>query len=185
MYLKTNKCIIRSLRDEDAEDLAKYANNRKIWINLRDIFPHPYYIEDARKFITFASAQVSECNFAIEVDNKAVGTIGLVLGKDVERYSAEIGCWLGEDYWRRGIATVALQAVTDWAIKTYSLVRVFAVPFARNRASCRVLEKVGYKLEGRLHCSATKDGKVIDQLMYAYVVCTGNCTTKELNGKNH
>lgn len=177
MYLNTNNCIVRSLRDEDAEELAKYANNKKIWLNLRDIFPHPYSIEDANTFIAFASSQVPECIFAIEMDHKAVGIIGLNLGKDVERRSAEIGFWLGEYYWGRGIATTALQVVTYWAIKTYSLVRVFAVPFARNGASCRVLEKVGYKLEGRLRCSAIKDGKTIDQFMYAYVVDHG-CPVK-------
>jgi RimJ/RimL family protein N-acetyltransferase len=108
--------------------------------------------------------------FAIAVNDEAVGGIGFVLRGDVERVSAEIGYWLAEPFWKRGIATEALVAVTAYAIETHNLTRVFALPFAWNTASCRVLEKAGYVLEARLRRSAIKDGKITDQMQYAFVV---------------
>ncbi|HBN09464.1 MAG TPA: GNAT family N-acetyltransferase [Cyanobacteria bacterium UBA8530] len=168
MYLKS-KVVVRSFRPEDAESLAKQANNRKIWLNLRDLFPYPYRLEDARRFIARTASQVPEENFAIEVEKKAVGAIALIQGKDVERCSAEIGFWLGEEYWGRGIATSAVESVRDWAVETRSLIRLFAFVFGHNTASRRVLEKAGFELEGRLRCSAVKDGRITDQLLLAYL----------------
>jgi len=147
-----------------------YANNRKVWSNLRDLFPHPYKISDARKFIRLSLADEHETRFAIVVDGKAVGAIGLGLHGDVERVSAEIGYWLGEPFWGRGIMTEVVQAVTRFAVKQYRLTRIYAVPFEWNLASFRVLEKSGYRLEGRMQRSAIKEGKIVDQLLYAYVV---------------
>ena len=111
-----------------------------------------------------------ETFFAIAVGGEAVGGIGFVLQQDVERVSAEIGYWLGEAFWGRGIVTEALAAVTRYAIEQHQLTRVFAVPFAYNAPSCRVLEKAGYVLEARLRRSAIKDGTVVDQLQYAFIV---------------
>lgn len=145
-----------------------YANNRKVWINLRDRFPHPYTTRDGYAFLKHTREQRPETAFAIVVDNQAAGGIGFQLHGDVERVSAEIGYWLGEPFWGRGIATEALVAVTEYAIATHGLTRVYAVPFAWNHASCRVLEKAGYVLEGRLRRSAVKDGSVTDQLQYAF-----------------
>lgn len=150
--------------------LALHANNRKVWLNLRDRFPHPYSEHDARNFIRAAHRMNPETFFAIGVDGFAVGGIGFVLQSDVERVSAEVGYWLGEPFWGRGIATDALRALTRYAIEQHRLTRVFAVPFADNTASCRVLEKAGYTLEGRLRRSAIKDGHIVDQLQYAFVV---------------
>ena len=101
------------------------------------------------------------------VDDLPVGSIGAVLGEDVERCSAEVGYWLGEAYWGRGIATLALLAFTRFAFAAYGVERLFAVPLAANIASCRVLEKAGYRLEGRMRRSAVKDGVVQDQALYA------------------
>ncbi len=103
------------------------------------------------------------------VDDLPVGSIGAVLGEDVERCSAEVGYWLGERYWGRGIATRALVGFTGYAFATYEVERLFAVPLAANTASCRVLEKAGYWLEGRMRRSAVKDGVVQVQLLYAIV----------------
>ena len=111
-----------------------------------------------------------ETGFAITIGQEAVGGIGFNQQRDIERVSAEIGYWLGESLWGRGIATEALAAVTQYAIEHHKLTRVFAVTFVSNPASCRVLEKAGYVLEGRLRRSAVKDGVVIDQLQYAIVV---------------
>ena len=106
-------------------------------------------------------------HWAIEVDGEAAGGIGIEPKTDVERISAEIGYWLGESCWKRGILTEALQAVTAEAFKRFDLMRLYALPFADNPASVRVLEKAGYLLEGHLRQSVIKDGKVRDQLLYA------------------
>jgi RimJ/RimL family protein N-acetyltransferase len=169
MQLTLKTCVVRSWRPSDAEPLARYANNRKIWINLRDAFPHPYTARDARDFIRSVVHRTPETSFAITIDDDPVGAISFVLHPDVERVSAEIGYWLAEPFWGRGIATEALAAVTKHAVQTHALTRVYAVPFAWNAASCRVLEKAGYVLEARLRNSAIKDGQLIDQMQYAYV----------------
>lgn len=169
MQLDLESCSVRSFRETDAVELARHANNRKVWLQLRDRFPHPYTIDDARGFIAFARGANPETAFAVTVDDLPVGSIGAVLGEDVERCSAEVGYWLGESCWGRGIATRVLVGFTGYAFATYGLERLFAVPLAANTASCRVLEKAGYRLEGRMRRSAVKDGVVHDQLLYAIV----------------
>ena len=170
MYIELKNCFVRSYRPSDAESLAFQANNKKIWLNLRDLFPHPYTVEHADNFIQRVINSSTETNFAICVGENAVGGIGYKLHTDVERISAEIGYWLGETYWGRGIATEALKAITEYAIKNHELKRIFAVPYETNNASHRVLEKAGYVFEGRMRKSAIKDGKILDQLLFAYVV---------------
>jgi len=169
VHLKLNSCELRSWTTSDVDALVRYANNRKIWLNLRDAFPHPYTRNDAREFIRDVRDRAPETTFAIAIDGEAAGSIGFVLHRDVERVSAEVGYWLGEPFWGRGIATEALIAVTRHAITAHSLTRIFAVPFAWNLASCRVLEKAGYVLEARLRCSAIKDGRLTDQFQYAFI----------------
>ena len=166
--LKT--CDVRSWRTSDAESLLRHANNRNIWLNLRDAFPYPYTKHDARAYIRSVRDRTPETTFAIAVDEEAVGSIGFVLRTDVERVSAEIGYWLAEPFWGRGIATEALAALTQYAIVAHGLTRIYALPFAWNLASCRVLEKAGYVLEARLRRSAIKDGEITDQMQYAYIV---------------
>jgi [ribosomal protein S5]-alanine N-acetyltransferase len=161
--------VVRSFEASDVTAIACYANNRQIWLNLRDRFPHPYHRADAQAFIRFARREHPESNFAIALDGEAIGGIGIAARADVERVSAEVGYWLGEPFWGRGLATAAVRAVTQHAIETRQLTRVFALPFAHNTASCRVLEKAGYILEARLVRSAVKDGVVVDQMQYAYI----------------
>jgi RimJ/RimL family protein N-acetyltransferase len=108
-------------------------------------------------------------DLAIEYGGEAVGGIGFTLGSDVERHSAEVGYWLGEGFWGRGIATAALHEATRWAIATFNLFRVFAVPFSDNLGSIRVLEKAGFVREGVMRCAAVKDGQIKDQALYAFV----------------
>jgi [ribosomal protein S5]-alanine N-acetyltransferase len=170
MQLTLPTCTVRSWRVSDASSLSTYANSRKIWLNLRDRFPHPYTLQDALEFLRSIIGREPETLFAIAVEGKAVGGIGFVLQQDVERVSAEVGYWLGEPFWGRGIATDALKAVTRYAIEQHGLTRVFAVPFASNTASCRVLEKAGYALEARLRRSSIKDGIITDQCQYAFIV---------------
>jgi RimJ/RimL family protein N-acetyltransferase len=169
MQLKLSTCDVRSWRASDAASLSTHANNRKVWINLRDRFPHPYSEKDARAFLRHIQQTPEETFLAIVVDGEAVGGIGFVKQPDVERVSAEIGYWLGEAFWGRGITTDALRAVTRYAFDHHQLSRLFALPFATNVASCRVLEKAGYGLEGRLRRSAIKDGVILDQLQYACI----------------
>jgi RimJ/RimL family protein N-acetyltransferase len=169
MELNLRTCVIRPWRASDVDSLVAHANNRKIWINLRDRFPHPYTARDGRTFIRAARKMQPETFFAIAVNGAAVGGIGFVMLQDVERVSAEVGYWLGEPFWGRGIVTEALIAVTEYAIEQHRLTRLFALPFAFNTASCRVLEKAGYLLEARLRRSAIKDGSVVDQLQYAFI----------------
>ena len=169
MQLILKTCEVRSWRTSDVESLVRHANNRKIWLNLRDAFPHPYTSRDARDYIRLARQRTPETAFALAVQDEAVGSIGFVLHPDVERVSAEIGYWLAEPFWGRGITTEALVATTRYAIDAHRLTRIYAVPFAWNVASCRVLEKAGYVLEARLRRSAIKNGGITDQMQYAFV----------------
>jgi RimJ/RimL family protein N-acetyltransferase len=170
MLLRLKSCDVRSWQTTDVDALARHANNQKIWLNLRDAFPHPYTRQHARDFIRAVRQRAPETTFAIAVRGEAVGSIGFVLHPDVERVSAEIGYWLAESQWGKGIVTEALGAVTRYAIETHHLTRVYALPFASNTASCRVLEKAGYALEARLRRSAIKNGTVTDQMQYAFIV---------------
>lgn len=166
--LELQRSVVRSWRGEDAQSIAPHADNRKVWLNLRDAFPHPYTLADAEAWVRHNLEARPETNFAIEVGGAAVGSIGFRLHADVERIGAEIGYWLAEPLWGRGITTEALVAVTRHATEGHGLERVWAVPFAWNEASHRVLEKAGYRLEGRMRKSAIKDGRIVDQLLYAW-----------------
>jgi [ribosomal protein S5]-alanine N-acetyltransferase len=162
-------CAIRPWRAGDEDALARHADDREVWINLRDRFPHPYTAADARAWLRHVQETAPRTDFAIGVDGEAVGGVGITLGDDVFRRSAEIGYWLGKRFWGRGIATAVVKATTDWAFGHFGLCRLHAGVFEWNLASARVLEKAGFLLEGRLRRSVTKDGRTIDQLLYAIV----------------
>jgi ribosomal-protein-alanine N-acetyltransferase len=167
MELVAATCRLRRFRPEDAPSLARHANDRDVWLNLRDRFPHPYAERDAAGYIAHAARQSSAASFAIDVDGEAIGSVSLHPGHDVERVSGEIGYWLGRAHWGRGIVTDAVRLATTHAFAALGLRRVFAVPFASNAASSRVLEKAGYVREGLLRHSAVKDGVLLDQLLWA------------------
>jgi RimJ/RimL family protein N-acetyltransferase len=162
-------CTVRSWLETDVADLTAQANDREVWLNLRDRFPHPYGRADAEAWITCASAQMPERNLAIALRDVAIGGIGLELQEDVHRRSAEIGYWLGRTYWGQGVATAAVNAVTSYGFTRLGLCRIYAVVFEHNGASCRVLEKCGYQYEGRMRKSVIKEGRTLDQLLYARV----------------
>jgi [ribosomal protein S5]-alanine N-acetyltransferase len=168
--LQLSTCDVRSWATGDVESLVRHANNRKISVNLRDRFPHPYTRDVAQAFIRSVRERIPETAFAIAVGGEAVGGIGFVLQDDIERVSAEIGYWLAEPLWGRGIATEAVRAMTSYAIAQHGLTRVYARVADWNAASMRVLEKSGYVLEARLRRSAIKDGTIIDQVQYAFIV---------------
>jgi RimJ/RimL family protein N-acetyltransferase len=169
MELKLQSCAIRPWVEQDAVAIQRHANNRKIWINLRDIFPHPYSLQDARSFLGFVLKEEPATTFAIATASEAIGCIGLRLGNDVHRKTAELGYWLGEPFWGRGIMSEAVAAFTRWAFKAFDLQRIFAEPFEDNAASARVLEKAGFVCEGRLRANVLKDGKRLDSFLYALV----------------
>lgn len=167
--MKLSKSVLRAWQPGDETSLVRHANSRTIWRNLRDAFPQPYTLAEAKRWIEVANPTTPITNFAIVVDRAAVGAIGLVLREDVFRRSAEIGYWLGEEFWGRGIVTEAVRAVTDYAFETFDLCRVYAGVFEWNPASMRVLEKAGYEFECRMKKSVTKDGETIDEFIYAIV----------------
>jgi RimJ/RimL family protein N-acetyltransferase len=165
--LRPRSCLVREYRPDDALSLARHGNNRKIWLNLRDLFPHPYTEAHAAGYIAHVCKRPEILSFAIDVGGEAVGGISLRRGEDIERYTAELGYWLGEEFWGRGITTQAIHDVTERGFGLHGLIRIFAVPFTRNTASCRVLEKNGYKREGVMRQSAFKDDVIEDQFLYA------------------
>ena len=167
--LSTARVRLRPWRAEDKASLLRYANNRNVSIHLRDRFPYPYTENDADFWLAFANQGTPLLHFAIEADGHAVGGIGLVLGEDIYRRSAEIGYWLGEPYWGRGLMTDAVRLMTEYAFRELPLVRLFAGVFETNPASARVLAKAGYELESRQRKSVCKDGRVLDQLLYVMV----------------
>jgi len=169
MLLELGDVTVRSWRKDDLKSLVKHANNPRIAANLRDQFPHPYTRRDALEFLDYAHTQEPESAFAIEYGGEAVGGVGFLIGRDIARTSAEMGYWLSEEFCGRGIATRAVTAMSDWALEHYDLTRVFAMAFAHNAASIRVLEKSGFEREGVLRRSAIKNGVVLDQVLFAKV----------------
>lgn len=167
MEIDCGTCLLRGLVPDDAVTLAGLANDRDVWLNLRDRFPHPYSLADAEAWIATTSSHTPLTSFGIVATGQVVGAVSLMPGRDIERVSAEIGYWLGRPFWGRGIMTDAVRAATLYAFDELGMRRVFAVPFAHNAASRRVLEKVGYALEGVMKQSAIKDGVILDQYLYA------------------
>ena len=167
MRVELSRCIVRHWHIRDLDSLVHHANNARIAGQLRDRFPHPYRADDGQRFLSYVAAQEPVTTWAIEVDGAAVGAIGIEVQRDIERVSAEIGYWLGEAYWGRGIVSAALAAVTVEGFRAFDILRLFALPFADNAGSIRVLEKAGYVREGHMRQSAIKNGVVRDQLLYA------------------
>lgn len=162
-------CLLRPWRTGDEVSLVQNANNRNVWNNLRDSFPHPYTLADAERWILLRGAERPATNFAIEVDGAAVGGIGIHPRNDVYRRSAEIGYWLGEHFWGRGIMTEAVRAVVEYGFSTFHICRIQAEVFEWNPASMRVLEKAGFACEAQMRMSIVKNGKVMDGFVYAIV----------------
>jgi len=161
--------MIRDWTTEDAPSIAKYANNRNIAKWLRDRFPYPYAVQDADAFLAEISRQDPRVSFALATEREAIGGIGLEIGRDVHRFTAELGYWLGEPFWGRGIATEAVRRFTAWAFENLEVYRIYANVFQGNLASSRVLEKAGFQQEACLRASVFKDGRILDQWLYAKI----------------
>lgn len=164
-------CKIRKWELSDAKDLAAALSNKKILDNLRDGLPYPYTEHDGAEFISsMLSADANETfSFAVTVDGKAVGSIGVFRQANIHRQTAELGYYLAEEYWGKGIMTEAVRQICEYVFGRSDIVRIYAEPFAYNAASCRVLEKAGFQYEGTLRKNAVKNGKMIDMKMYSLI----------------
>ena len=162
-------CKIRKWLLSDAEDLTVAISNKKVQDNLRDGIPYPYTVQDGINFISaMLSADENDTfAFAITVDEKAIGSIGVYRQENIHRQTAELGYYIAEEYWGKGIMTEAVKYACEYVFGKSDILRIFAEPFAYNIASCRVLEKAGFQYEGTLRNNAVKNGKVIDMKMYS------------------
>lgn len=159
--------LLRPWKLEDVESLVEHANNSNIAKFMTNTFRHPYGKDDAERFIAFATKDDPIHIFAIEVEGKAVGGIGLHFQEDIMSKNAELGYWLGEKYWGRGIITKAVKQMVAFGFKTYDINRIYARPFGTNTASQKVLEKAGFQLEAKLEKTIFKNGEFLDELIYA------------------
>jgi RimJ/RimL family protein N-acetyltransferase len=169
MEITLSRCTLRPWRVGDEPSLERYANNRNVSRNLRDAFPYPYTAADAKDWIALTATRTPVQDFAVVVDGVAAGGIAVTPKDGERRRTAEIGYWLGEPFWGRGVATEAVRAMTDYAFATFDIVRLEAGVFDWNPASARVLEKAGYTLEGRARQAVVKDGRLGDRLLYGLV----------------
>ncbi len=162
---------IRKWNMIDASNLAELLNNKKIMDNLRDGLPFPYTVKDAEEFIAamLSADEEKTFAFAITIDDKAVGSIGVFRCENIHFRTAEMGYYIGEPYWGKGIMTSAVRQTCQYIFENTDIIRIFAEPFGSNIASCRVLEKAGFQLEGLLRKNAVKNGQVLDMKMYALV----------------
>jgi RimJ/RimL family protein N-acetyltransferase len=161
-----------SLRRLDASDnhiIAVMANNRKVWDNITDVMPHPYSERDADDFISMALNSDTEIIFAVEFRGELAGVIGLHRQKDVFRLTAEIGYWLGEPFWNKGIATAAVRLATHYGITRLGLVRIYANVYDFNKSSQKVLEKAGYRFECVARKAVIKNGIILDDYRYSFL----------------
>jgi len=165
------ECIIRKWKIEDAISLAEMLNNKKILNNLRDGLPYPYTKKDAEEYIVsmLSADNTKTFGFAIAVDNKVVGSIGVFRCENIHSRTAEMGYYIGEPYWGNGLGTSAVKQICKYIFEYTDIIRIFAEPFAHNVASCRILEKAGFKFEGLLRNNAIKNGKVLDMKMYSLI----------------
>ena len=160
---------IRPWRMEDAPDLADTIGNRNVLRNLRDGIPFPYTVADARDFIgeMLAADPEQVFAFAVTADDRAVGSVTMFRQANVHFRTAELGYYIAEPLWGRGAATFAVRAACAQVFEQTDILRIFAEPFAYNTASCRVLEKCGFLLEGTMRKNAFKDGRILDMKLYA------------------
>ena len=169
MPIKTPYGSIRPWDAPDVTALVRHANNRNVSMRMRDAFPFPYTIADANAFLGIVARQSPVTFFAIATPDEAIGGIGITRNADVHRLTAEMGYWLAEPFWGRGIMSETARAFSDFAFEAFGLIRIYAEPYEGNIASCRVLEKAGFTLEGRMRGNVIKDGRILDQYLYAKI----------------
>ena len=163
--------LLRAWRESDAADLVHAINNKKVIDNLRDGIPYPYTLKDAETFILsrLSADKTAMFAWAITQEDRVIGSIGIFRNSNIHRLTAEMGYYLGEDYWGRGIATKAVREAVGYVFEHTDILRIYAEPFANNIASCRVLEKAGFAFEGILRKNAIKNGEILDMRLYSIV----------------
>ena len=166
------KCQIRKWRLSDAKELAAALSNKKILDNLRDGLPFPYTERDAKEYIEamLAADENNTFAFAVVLDDRVIGSIGAFRQGNIHSRTAELGYYIAEEHWGRGIMTDAVKQLCEYIFSNTDVIRIFAEPFAYNTGSCRVLEKAGFEFEGVLRANAVKNGRVIDMRMYARIL---------------
>jgi RimJ/RimL family protein N-acetyltransferase len=157
---------LRPWKEGDEENLVKYANNRNVARNLSDLFPHPYTPGDAKTWIAFNKDLLPALNLAIVCDEEVIGGVGIILKEDIRRKNAEIGYWIAESFWGKGIATQAVNKMVDYTFQHYDIARIYASTFDNNVASQRVLEKSGFRKEACLKKALFKNGRYMDEIIY-------------------
>lgn len=167
MVLKLRSSILRPWVKSDVQDIVRHADNINIWNNMRDGFPHPYTSAEAEKWIDMCLSNITDVLLAIEVGSVAVGGAGLIRKSDVYSKNMEIGYWLSEDYWNKGIVSEVVAALTEHAFVKLGMKRVYAAVFEYNSASMRILEKSGYKSEAVLKSSVYKNSRFYDEHIYS------------------
>lgn len=160
------KVLIRQWKKEDAASLTAIANNKNVWLNLRDAFPHPYTLSDAFAWIEHTAQAKPTENFAIEYNGYVAGSIGVVPRADVYRKTIEIGYFLGEKFWGKGIATKAVALMIDYIILHFNVVRIYAEVFEHNKSSMKVLEKNNFHLEGVRKKAVIKNNVIMDDYVW-------------------
>jgi len=159
---------LRALEQKDNQQITQLVNNKKIWDNLKDYIPYPYQIEDADAFIDLVKKQSPVTSFAIVLDNHELcGVISLIPQNDVYRMTAELGYWIGEKHWGKGIATIATRLITEYGFEKLKFERIYAGVFGFNKSSMKVLEKNGYKCEGVLRNAIVKNNIICNEHIYA------------------
>lgn len=163
--------LLREWKLSDAQNLASAINNKNVLDNLRDGIPYPYAEQDGKDFITamLSADKNSTFAFAIEIEGKVVGSIAVFRQNNIHFRTAELGYYLAEEYWGKGIMTEAVKQVCKYVFDNSDIIRIYAEPFAHNIGSCRVLEKAGFQFEGLLRANAVKNGAIIDMKMYALI----------------
>lgn len=165
--IKTERLILRNWQMDDLDSLLKYGNNFNIAKNMRNRFPHPYTIEAGTVFIKLFEKEDPQKVFAIEYQGGAIGAIGIFQQEDVYIKNAELGYWIGEPFWNKGLATEAVKAMINYGFKAFEIERIYAAVFNYNDASKKVIEKAGFTIEAKLHNTIFKNGEFCDELIYS------------------
>ena len=160
---------LRPWNTGDYDSLVRHGNNKLIWRNLTDMFPHPYTHEDAVEWVGIASDPGASILLAIDFEGEAIGGVGVIARDGNDFHTGQFGYWLGQNHWGRGVATQSARALKNHAFAGKRFKRLEAPVFAWNPPSMRVLEKIGFVKEGTLRKSVLKDGQLIDSVMYAAV----------------
>ena len=157
---------IRRWQRGDEESLVRYADNYQIWRNVRDSFPHPYTWQHAQDWIALCESEQTPTVFAIEINGEAVGSVGIIPQKDIYCKNAEIGYWLAEPFWGRGIMTEALNEMCEYVFQNFAIRQIYACVFEYNVASMRVLEKAEFKRVAVQKKWLFKEGKFWDNHLF-------------------